>query len=253
MGRSPKPSLGTQHAVVPLQSASTLVMQYGEQTRCAGHLCAIAGLKSFWDHGDLVGWLPWLECCDQGVRALQDKVRLGRCSREVAIYVREQLECMKLLPGMGEEPSESLWIRIKERTRQSDFMVDVCYMPSDQEELVGQAFCRPVGAASCSQALLIMGNFKHPIICWRDNIAEHKPSRRFLESMNDNFLLQMIEEPRRKVLCWFYSPTLLMDFRSHWGCEGQRQLWLQGGRLTTVNLWRADSPPKGSAWKSPVH
>jgi len=40
-----------------------------------------------------------------------------------------------------------------------------------------------------------MGDFKQPDICWRDNTAGHKQSRRFLERIDDNFLLQVIEEP----------------------------------------------------------
>ncbi|GAB0195782.1 hypothetical protein GRJ2_002043500 [Grus japonensis] len=40
-----------------------------------------------------------------------------------------------------------------------------------------------------------MGDFNHPDICWRDNAAGHKQSGRFLECVNDNFLLEVIEEP----------------------------------------------------------
>ncbi|GAB0176597.1 hypothetical protein GRJ2_000124900 [Grus japonensis] len=43
-----------------------------------------------------------------------------------------------------------------------------------------------------------MGDFNHPNICWRDNTAGHKQSRRFLECVDDNFLLQVIEEPTRR-------------------------------------------------------
>ncbi|GAB0205664.1 mitochondrial enolase superfamily member 1 [Grus japonensis] len=43
-----------------------------------------------------------------------------------------------------------------------------------------------------------MGDFNHPDICWRDNAAEHKQSRKFLECVDDNFLLQVIEEPTRR-------------------------------------------------------
>ncbi|GAB0207775.1 macrophage immunometabolism regulator [Grus japonensis] len=35
-------------------------------------------------------------------------------------------------------------------------------------------------------------------ICWRDNTAECKQSRKFLEHVDDNFLLQVIEEPMRR-------------------------------------------------------
>ncbi|GAB0176996.1 hypothetical protein GRJ2_000164800 [Grus japonensis] len=44
-----------------------------------------------------------------------------------------------------------------------------------------------------------MGDFNHPDICWRDNAAEHKQSRKFLEgAVGDNFLLQVIEESTRR-------------------------------------------------------
>uniref|UniRef100_A0A8B9FNR1 Reverse transcriptase domain-containing protein n=1 Tax=Amazona collaria TaxID=241587 RepID=A0A8B9FNR1_9PSIT len=43
-----------------------------------------------------------------------------------------------------------------------------------------------------------MGDFNHPDICWRDGTARHKQSRRFLDCVEDNFLLQVIEEPTRR-------------------------------------------------------
>ncbi|PKU30746.1 dtw domain-containing protein 2 [Limosa lapponica baueri] len=58
-----------------------------------------------------------------------------------------------------------------------------------------EALCRQVGAASRSQTLVLMGDFSHPNICWKDNTAGHKKSRKFLECVKDNFLLQMVEEP----------------------------------------------------------
>ncbi|PKU46127.1 fh1 fh2 domain-containing protein 3 [Limosa lapponica baueri] len=41
------------------------------------------------------------------------------------------------------------------------------------------------------------GGLYHPDICWRDNTAEHKKSRKFLECVNDN-RLQIVEEPMRR-------------------------------------------------------
>ncbi|GAB0203063.1 hypothetical protein GRJ2_002771900 [Grus japonensis] len=43
-----------------------------------------------------------------------------------------------------------------------------------------------------------MGDLNHPDICWRDNAAEHKQSRKFLECDDDNLLLQVTEEPTRR-------------------------------------------------------
>ena len=50
----------------------------------------------------------------------------------------------------------------------------------------------------------LLGNFNHHDICWRDNTAECKQSRRFLES-NNNLLTQVVEEQTRKGT----SPDLL--------------------------------------------
>jgi len=60
---------------------------------------------------------------------------------------------------------------------------------------VDEALCRQVEAASRSQILVLMEEFNHPNICQRDSTARHKQSRRFLEYVDDNFLLQVIAEP----------------------------------------------------------
>lgn len=49
-----------------------------------------------------------------------------------------------------------------------------------------------------SQALVLMGDFNHPNICWRDNRAGHKQSKRILEDVDHNFLLQVREETTGK-------------------------------------------------------
>lgn len=58
-----------------------------------------------------------------------------------------------------------------------------------------EALCRQVGAASRLQALILMEDFNHPKSCWKDNTVGHKQSRGFLESIDDNFLAQVTEEP----------------------------------------------------------
>jgi len=84
----------------------------------------------------------------------------------VTIYVNDQLECTELHLGMDKEPIESLWVRITGRAATSDIVVGVCYRPPDQEDQVDEALYRQTGAASCSQALVFMGDFNHPTVCW---------------------------------------------------------------------------------------
>ncbi|KAK4829843.1 hypothetical protein QYF61_006853 [Mycteria americana] len=102
------------------------------------------------------------------------------------------------LSGGEEELRESLWFGIKEMTGKGDIIVGVCYSPPDHEEQMDEALYRQIGAASCLQILVLMGDFNQPDIYWRDNTAGHKQSRRFLECIADSFFLQVIERPRRR-------------------------------------------------------
>ena len=43
-----------------------------------------------------------------------------------------------------------------------------------------------------------MGDFNHPDISWEDHTARQAQSRRFLQSIDDNFLMQVVEEQTRK-------------------------------------------------------
>jgi len=40
-----------------------------------------------------------------------------------------------------------------------------------------------------------MEDFNHPDICWEHHTARRSQSRRFLQSIDDNFLTQVVEEP----------------------------------------------------------
>jgi len=46
--------------------------------------------------------------------------------------------------------------------------------------------------------LVLIGDFNHPAICWKDHTARHTQSSRFLQSIDDNFLTQVVEEPMRR-------------------------------------------------------
>jgi len=43
-----------------------------------------------------------------------------------------------------------------------------------------------------------MWGFNHPDINWEDHTARQAQSKRFLQSIDDNFLMQVVEEPTRK-------------------------------------------------------
>ena len=78
------------------------------------------------------------------------------------------------------------WVRIKEETGQGGIVVGVCCRLPDQEEQVAEDLYRQVGAALCSQVLVLTGDFNCPESCWRDSTAGHKQSTRFLEIIIDD-------------------------------------------------------------------
>jgi len=125
------------------------------------------------------------------------KDRPTRQGGEVALYVREQLECIELCLGVDEEQVESLWVRIKGQAHMAGVIASVYYRPPDQEEEFDEAFYRQPKVASQSQALKLVGDFNHPAISWEDHTVKYVQSRRFLQITDDNFLMQMVEKPMR--------------------------------------------------------
>lgn len=63
---------------------------------------------------------------------------------------------------MDEELNETLWATIKGRAGTGDIIVAVCYKALDQKEQAHEALYRQIEAASYSQVLVLVGNFKHP-------------------------------------------------------------------------------------------
>lgn len=52
-------------------------------------------------------------------------------------------------------------------------------------------------AASKSQDVVFVGDFNYPDMCWRSHTAKHKQSKRFLGSLDHNFLFQAVEVSSR--------------------------------------------------------
>jgi len=126
------------------------------------------------------------------------KNRPTRRGGGVVLYVREQLECIELCLGADEERVKRLCVRIKGQFHMGDIIVGVYYRPPDQEEEVDEAFYKQLQAASQSQALVLVGDFNHPDISWEDHTARQAQSWRFLQSIDDGFPMQVVEEPTRR-------------------------------------------------------
>ncbi|KAK4823212.1 LOW QUALITY PROTEIN: hypothetical protein QYF61_027359 [Mycteria americana] len=86
-----------------------------------------------------------------------------------------------------------LWVRMKEKANKVDILLGVCYSLPNQDEEADEAFYKQLAEVSQSLALILMGDFNLPDICWKYNTAGRKQSRRFLERVQDNFLTQLKE------------------------------------------------------------
>lgn len=70
---------------------------------------------------------------------------------------------------------------------------DICHRPPSQE-WVGKDFFRQLEEAFYSQALVLVGGFNHSNVNWKVRTAGHRQSRRTLDSVDGNFLTQVIKK-----------------------------------------------------------
>jgi len=87
---------------------------------------------------------------------------------------------------------------MRAKANKADILLGVCYRPPNQDEEAHEVFYKRVAEVSQSLALVLMGDFNLPDICWKYNTAERKHSKRFLECVEDNFLTQLVNEPTRQ-------------------------------------------------------
>ncbi|KAK4805648.1 hypothetical protein QYF61_022406 [Mycteria americana] len=109
----------------------------------------------------------WDESCDwhvaiNGYRLFR-RDRRGRSGGGVVLYTKKWIESKELSLKNSHEQAESLWLQ----------------------------------EASCSQALILLGDFNHLNICWKISTESCRQCRRLLEFIEDNFLSQVIDSPTR--------------------------------------------------------
>ena len=113
----------------------------------------------------------------------------------VALYIRESFDVVEL--EAGNDKVESLWVRIGRKANKASVLVGVCYRPPSQDEETDEEFYRQPTEVAKSSVLVLVGDFNFPDVSWKQNTAQRKQSRRFLESVEDSFLTQLVSEPTR--------------------------------------------------------
>ncbi|KAK4810714.1 hypothetical protein QYF61_007688 [Mycteria americana] len=172
--------------------------------------------------------------------------RRGRRGGGVALYIRECLDSLEL--DDGDDRVECLWVRIRGKANKADIVVGVCYRPPNQDEETDELFYKQLGEASRSLALVLVGDFNLPDVCWKYNTAERKQSRRFLECVADNFLTQLVSEPTREgapLDLLFTNREGLVSHVMVGGCLGQSdhemiEFLIRGGgkKRRVYDLWK---------------
>ncbi|PKU36949.1 tbc1 domain family member 4-like [Limosa lapponica baueri] len=106
------------------------------------------------------------------------------------------------------------------------FTSEVFPRPPDKGDPI-EAFLLQLQDALCSQALILLGDFSHPDICWESSIVSCKQSRRVLECIEDNFLSQVVDSPTRRdaiLDLWVTNASELIDdikIGGRLGCSDQ--------------------------------
>ena len=142
---------------------------------------AIGISETWWDES----W-DWYAMLD-GYRLFR-RDRQGRRGGGVTLNVVEGLECMELAAGDG--TVESLWVRIQGQTNKADVVVRVCYRPPKQDDDTDEFFFKELRDASKSSAP-VLGDFNLPDVNWEYHTAGTSRSRRFLNHLDDTFVVKV--------------------------------------------------------------
>ena len=70
---------------------------------------------------------------------------------------------------------------MRESANKADILLGVCYRPPNQDEEMDKVFYEQLAEVKRSPALVLMGDFNFPDICWKYNTVQKKQSGRFLE------------------------------------------------------------------------
>ncbi|RMB94617.1 hypothetical protein DUI87_29432 [Hirundo rustica rustica] len=91
----------------------------------------------------------------------------------------------------NEDGVECLWVRIKGKANKAGILLGVCYCPPIQEEEVDNLFYKQLENVSGSSALVLVGDFNLPDICWECNTAEKRHGK--TTCLQDNCSLGLVD------------------------------------------------------------
>ncbi|PKU40814.1 egf-like repeat and discoidin i-like domain-containing protein 3 [Limosa lapponica baueri] len=125
-------------------------------------------------------------------------VQKGQVRKEswgFTVYIKKWIECEELSLKNSHKQVESLWVRLRDQGNKGNLVVGVYHRQPDQGESVGKAFLLQLQETLPLQALILLGDFSHPNICWKSGRMSFRQSMRLLECINDHFLSEVMDSP----------------------------------------------------------
>jgi len=98
--------------------------------------------------------------------------RRGKRAIGAALYIRNCFDCLEL--DDCDYKVEYLWVKMRRKANKADILLGICYRPPSQDEEADEVFCKRLAEVSQSLALVLVGVFNLPDICWKYNTAERK-------------------------------------------------------------------------------
>lgn len=80
------------------------------------------------------------------------------------------------------------------RANKADILVRLSYRPPNQDEETDKAFCEQLAEVAWLPVLVHVVDFNFSDICQKYKTVWNKQPKRFLECIEDNFLMQLIRE-----------------------------------------------------------
>ena len=119
----------------------------------------------------------------------------GRRGGGIDLYIKKSIQYEELFLKNIHKQVQSLCVRMRDRDNKVNLVLGDYHRLPDQGEPTDEAFFLQLQEASCSQSLILLGDFNHPSICWKSSMASCRQFRRFLEHLEDSFLSQVTDSP----------------------------------------------------------